>query len=78
MRGGAGALSRTPRRTRTVAMTATNLAVRTHPGLPLPFLEDPEEVILCLFASSMSGIRSTTCLPQRGPVEERPVWSGGG
>jgi len=47
----------TPSRTRMVAMTATNFAVRTQPGLELPFLDGAEAGILCLFASSMSGIR---------------------
>ncbi len=40
-----------------VAMTATNFAVRTQPGLELPFRDGAEAGILCLFASSMSGIR---------------------
>ena len=39
-----------------VTMTATNFAVRSQLGLGLPFLNAPEGPILCLLASSMSGI----------------------
>ena len=38
-------------------MTATNFAVRTQPGLELPFLGGAQAGILCFFASSISGIR---------------------
>ena len=38
-----------------VAMTAMNFAVRTQPGVELPFF-GPDEAILCRLPSSMSGI----------------------
>ena len=58
-----------------VAMTATNFAVRTQPGLELAFLDGAEAGILCLFASSMSGIRRCAQLRKGADLASAVAWA---